>query len=573
MSQLERDASSSVVVQYRVNTPLYATRLVADYLCVPLDARLKASVLGAYQGLGRQMRFGLGTAAHAWPAVFLSVMVCAVLGSAVLVTLVGQASWLPSLIAAPSIPMLLFAIACYSFWFAIAGKVPNIYFKFFPATFSVSALLGVVFLLGSVIAACLVAVNWPIYGVVANTTKVTSHAFWSSNVLPVSAGLATLTTTFAGLAFDVMRRIVASASVSAVEESLAINENGGVSVVPLHRAVRFLAPGVVLGCMVWTAASIWIVFTLINLNRFVVAYTGATWYFSDPATCGCDQRDVGWCPALIALEIGLKHHLGSMALGALGLPLTVVKSAFAFLSRRLNPQYFDVDAMEVPPGVPDASNHATDTMARSLDALVDPIADVVDSTTTAVWTEIALQCHNLNGGIRSSRARLLCKGPRVMPSIASPYVGTAGIQSLTMACAAALGAYFMGFLLLTNVSDFDIRQLARDSGIRTTHKAFFDFTSPDSSRFVSSPAYAAGIGAVMAFLFVLMIAETVEVISDSMFYCYILESDGYGETYHGTRIGNVVDHPCNMRYAPAGVKQFLSEVLEVEEMEDNAYVN
>ena len=342
MSQLERDASSSVVVQYRVNTPLYATRLVADYLCVPLDARLKAAVLGAYQGLGRQMRFGLGTAAHAWPAIFLSVMVCAVLGSAVLVSLVGQASWLPSLLAAPSIPVLMFTIACYSFWFAIAGKVPNIYFKFFPATFSVSALLGVVFLFGSVIAACLVAVNWPIYGVVANTTKVTSHAFWSSNVLPVSSGLATLTATFAGLAFDVLRRIVASASVSAVEESLAINENGGVSVVPLHRAVRFLAPGVVLGCVVWIAASIWIVFTLINLNRFVVAYTGATWYFSDPATCGCDQRDVGWCPALIALEIGLKHHLGSMALGALGLPLTVVKSAFAFLSRRLNPQYFDV---------------------------------------------------------------------------------------------------------------------------------------------------------------------------------------------------------------------------------------
>ncbi|KAH0473138.1 MAG: uncharacterized protein KVP18_004725 [Porospora cf. gigantea A] len=131
----------------------------------------------------------------------------------------------------------------------------------------------------------------------------------------------------------------------------------------------------------------------------------------------------------------------------------------------------------------------------------------------------------------------------------------------------------MGFLLLTNVSDFDMRQLARDSGIRTTHKAFFDFTSPDSARFVSSPAYAAGIGAIVAFLCVLMIAETIEVISDSMFYCYILESDGYGETYHGTRIGNVVDHPCNMRYAPAGVKQFLSEVLEVEEMEDNAYVN
>lgn len=190
--------------------------------------------------------------------------------------------------------------------------------------------------------AAVVAANWSLYGIFSNAVKSAGSPLWYSNTFSVSVALAAIASTFTAFAFDVLRRIVASAPVSALEESLAINENGGVSVVPLHRSIHFFSFGIVFKVIVWTIFAKWTIALLICLNRFVVAYSGATWYFSDPAICGCRSRDVGWCPALIAVDVAMKFHLGTLAAAAVGLPLTLLRQLFAFATPRLNPQYFEI---------------------------------------------------------------------------------------------------------------------------------------------------------------------------------------------------------------------------------------
>lgn len=131
MSQLERDpaSGSSVVVQYRVHTPVYATRQIADYLCLPLDESLKSKVLGLHQGFRRQLIFGLGTSQNAWPAIVVAVVCCLIGGGAISALVLKNVPWVAPIIAAPAWPLVLLAAGSYALWFSAGVNVSSIYQK------------------------------------------------------------------------------------------------------------------------------------------------------------------------------------------------------------------------------------------------------------------------------------------------------------------------------------------------------------------------------------------------------------------------------------------------------------
>lgn len=232
---------------------------------------------------------------------------------------------------------------------------------------------------------------------------------------------------------------------------------------------------------------------------------------------------------------------------------------------------FHAEPTHVPPAIPDANVGFTDFVAQVCDGFIDSLAEVVDFTTSAIYTEVALQSYNLAAAARNARFRLLGQGPRAVPSLAAPYVGVGGILSVTLAGFLSSLAFLVSLVLLTGPSDFDIRQMARDSGVRAPARAFFDFTSPDSARFVSAPIYASFVAACVTFVGIYIVAEAYEVTTDSMFYCFILESDGYGDSYAHTRIGHAVEHPCNMRFAPEDVKTLLVQALDIEQEEEHVF--
>jgi len=180
--------------------------------------------------------------------------------------------------------------------------------------------------------------------------------------------------------------IISVVTPASPERVLALNPNGGIGILPLHRTLS-VSPGTSLASLSWLFVSFWFLELLLSLEKFIGVHAGILWYFSPLDYKKERQRIPGFSRAIMRSCIS---SLGSLiAISLIRCVMRPISLIFYGLSTRFQFTSHGTSCLD-----------ATESL-MSVD--VGPgafLRDMIDHNTNAVFAEMSFQGATLQQAIK-----------------------------------------------------------------------------------------------------------------------------------------------------------------------------
>eukprot|EP01071_Lankesteria_metandrocarpae_P002362 Lankesteria_metandrocarpae@DN2273_c0_g1_i2.p1 len=134
-----------------------------------------------------------------------------------------------------------------------------------------------------------------------------------------------------------------------------------------------LSLGATIFLIFWTLFAWWVLELLKTLTQFASCYAATIWYFAPPE--GGEEKEMGWCPALVAFSLGITNHLGTFVLGSLVMWVTSTVRALGTWTSSKNDESADTYIL---------------VMQSVFGRFKEPIRKIVDHLTPAGFVETAI---------------------------------------------------------------------------------------------------------------------------------------------------------------------------------------
>ncbi|OEH80165.1 hypothetical protein cyc_00245 [Cyclospora cayetanensis] len=480
---VDTSKTSAMTVEFLLLSPAYASTLMADAYCIPLDPSLRSQLAPALNSTFRQLQLAIGSFFCAGGSVF-GYLVLAVIFSL---------AFAASVRAAPGFVLGGAAVSTIALAFISGGSLIKSGFNgvldqdkgsFYSFDYTLAMIVGFVLLfIGCFLCAALfvarraIAASLRVMECIAEAMSDMQQIF----IAPLSFSAGTIVWVLIWLWSYLY--IASAGSVGATEIPMGLEQNGDVGILPLHREfvwdVRFMFFG-----FVWWICFFWVLEALLAFSHFAVSYSATVWYFSPPE--GADERDVGWFPPLVAMGLGFIHHLGSFAVGGLVMGATRgIRLLFPWTASK------HLAGTEDSPVV--------QSLRDSFGSIMSPLTFIVDRFTSSGYIEMSISSKPFFPAMDKSYARLA--------QARSPATLLHGIVST----ASAVGSLFISLL---------IGAMAY-STLTATEK----YSSITSASFVAAPLCVSLFTALCAFFIALHFMSVWDIVSDTFMYCFLVEAD------------------------------------------------
>ncbi|KFG56706.1 plasma-membrane choline transporter [Toxoplasma gondii RUB] len=503
--------SSSITVQFALQSPAYAATLMAGAYCVPLDTSLRQQMGAVLNSHFRQIQVALGSFRAAWGCVFGYTILAAFFAAALAFLLRLSPGVVLGATAVWTICLAVVAGASLVST-GLSGVLDPDKGNFYALDYSWALLVGILLVAAGGLLGLLLFVARRAVGNAVRLLECAGEAVFDMLQIflaPVIFGaIASLWTSFW---IEGYLYIVSAGTVDKTQVTSGIDPNGDVDVLPLHRSLVWDARFILFG-LGWWVALFWVVEILSAFCQFVIAYSATVWYFSPPE--GAEERDVGWYPPLVALGLGAKHHLGSFVVGGLVLGITrPLRLFFAWASSK------------------SLALHRHSPVVQSLTdcfrSVMQPITFVVDRFTSSGFIEMSISSRAFFPAMDKSCSRILNSR-----SPASYFHGLASICSLIGTSAVSLTVSFMCYQTLTGT------------------EKFASLTSPN---FVAAPL---GVSLFVAFISAVIASQYMAIwdtVADTFMYCFLVES---------VQPPVVDENPITKVHAPACLRELLLDAQQ-----------
>eukprot|EP01068_Selenidium_serpulae_P018393 Selendium_serpulae@DN6454_c2_g1_i1.p1 len=515
-TQLDPKHGSAVVMEFRVQTPVYATRLVANSFCVPADAALARQLTPILASRSSQLSMALGGVASAWPVIVMFVGLGYALTVLMWVVMIRATAML-----AVALSVAGAVVGCVmgggyivaTGMFAVGGAEElRIVKSLYSMNYLWSIIVGVAVIgVGAAVGALAVASGRKLL-TAAKTLEVTAVPLCDISSIFIPSAIATgVGVLFLSLWTFVLLKIAGRFGLAFEPVVMPLDRNGDFVAMPLHREMVFTGAGAV--CLLY-----WLLLLFVAVEYvwafldFIVCYSSTVWYFSPPE--GADERDVGWFPSLVAVKLGLLHHSGSFALGGVVMGATRPLRVAAQLVSASGARRILGDAFEERMG-------GVAALAKALSDQLSPTGFVEMSiSSTPFWISM---------GAAAQRLLISAHPPTRLCGLTS-FVTRSWllfVAALTAACSCA------------------------------TLRSLTVFSSVGSPTFVSSPLLVAGLVGLFSAVLASHVTGVWAAAADAMLYCFLVESTG--------PTGQMDDNPMSKIHAPGQLKELIVDAIEERE--------
>lgn len=512
-SQVERSpkGTSAVLLEYTVNSPVYASTPFAGRLCIPSDPSL-AAVLGRIL-LGEPLcmfREHVGSIAMAKGPLFVSVVIAWALS--------GLASFsiksFPRLVIPLAIVAAMSASLCFGVIVLFAGTTTPAEVARRHTAAAITSPLETIgsFLVGLCLLGCGVAglplllyMRREALRAATRVLEATSDIVWARGPVGSPLLLSTLTFIFGWFWLGVLFLLCGSSTSSWTPVPLSLSRNGGVEFLPIDRTDR-LPLWVAVALLAWGAAGFWVAEYLLAAAKFAAAYAGTMWYFTTNAPLQGNGAAAlsPFQPGCVASWIALVNHAGSLAIAGLGYGLSRPCRTVASWIR---PRYLTWGYESV--------------LRQGFDRLTDILS-------TGGFVEMAVASTSLRTSMRTSAKRTARRD-----SVTCRLLDTAGLGTA-----------------LTTLSIVLVSGLMIYSVLVRNH----DYSQPSSTSYVPAPLFVTLVQMTFAAAVIAPVLDSWGVLSDALLYCYVME--GGDEDAEVTN-----DDPTYKVHAPLPLRDLISEEL------------
>jgi len=505
VTKQHKDLPSKVVVEFEVATAVYATDVIANAYCIPLDPKLKAQ-FRRHVVRSSQLSFAISSITAAWPlilsrstiALFLGVLSTIAVRQLPIVTVVGSS-------LASGVVMIVCGATCL-FWSQRVPQHQQLLSSMFSANDAWMIVFGVILLGFGVLTLFNFSKSHGERSRACRALDFCGAVFADMPNLIAAPVLIALVMFFVAWSWIVIFvHVCGLSAVTTIPDSLA----DGDLMASLHRMTVFPASGF-FSVMVWLAFLFWTLQMLQSLSQFSVCYAAPVWYFAPPE--GCDEKNVGWCPGLIGCNMALTHHFGSLAVGGFSMGMTAPVRAFAGWAAQKNEYCYDeIDMFWSTVMAP------VKGMARS----------IVDFFSVAGFVEIAISSNHFSDAMSTSSRRL---GVPSSPSARLFGCLDNTMRNLTIALALPIA----------------MSTYATVAGPL--------YTAPVSAHFTAFPAFIAFITFVLSYSYVRLFTCMWSCLCDALFYSYLLESSASN--------GDVDENPNDKMHATQFQRTLIMEIMQ-----------
>ncbi|KAL8447531.1 hypothetical protein Emed_004319 [Eimeria media] len=508
---VDSSKTSALTVEFVLLSPAYASTLMADAYCIPVDSSLLSQIAPALNGTFRQMQLAVGSFVCAGGTVF-GYLLLAVVFSLVFAASIRISPGLVLGAAAASSILLSFVAGGSLIKSGFRGVFDQAKGSFYSLDYTWAMFFGLALL---AIGCFLTTALFVARRAIATSLRVmecTAEALGDMQqifIAPLSFSAAMIV--WVGLWMWAYVYIASAGSVGATEIPMGLEQNGDIGILPLHRDFVWDARFIFFGA-VWWFAFFWVLEAITAFSHFVVAYTATVWYFSPPE--GADERDVGWFPPLVAMGLGSIHHTGSFAVGGLVMGFTrPIRLLFSWAASK------HLASTEASPVV--------HNLRDSLRSIMSPLTFIVDRFTSSGYIEMSISSKPFFPAMDKSHARLA--------QARSPATYLHG----TVAPASAIGSLFVSLLI--------------GLMIYTTLTATEKYSSITSASFVAAPLCVSVFTAFAAFMIAMHFMSVWEIVADTFMYCFLVES---------IQPPVVDENPLTKVHAPACLRELLLDAQQ-----------
>ncbi|CDI85073.1 hypothetical protein, conserved [Eimeria praecox] len=371
-TSIDGSKTSVVTAEYLLLSPAYASTLMADAYCIPLDPSLRSQLVPVLNNTFRQLQFAIGSFVNSWGCVF-GYLLLAVFFSIIFSASIRLSPGLLFGSAAAGSIGLAFLAGGVLIKSGFSGVLDQDKGNFYSLDYALAMFVGFALLaIGCFLLAALFVARRAI-ATALRVMECTAQALGDMQqvfLTPLFFSAATIV--WVGLWLWAYVYMVSAGRVGATEIPMGLDQNGDIGILPLHREfvwdVRFMFFGVL-----WWLALFWVVEALMAFAHFVISYTATVWYFSPPE--GADERDVGWFPPLVAIGLGSIHHLGSFAVGGLVMGVTrPIRLLFPWAATKHLASTEDLPVVQ--------------SLRSSFRSIMSPLSFIVDRFTSSGYIEV-----------------------------------------------------------------------------------------------------------------------------------------------------------------------------------------
>ncbi|PFH33872.1 hypothetical protein BESB_080880 [Besnoitia besnoiti] len=409
-TETDPSRSSAITVQFALQSPAYATTLMAGAYCVPLDTSLRTQIGTILNSHFRQVQVALGSFRSAWWCV-AGYTILAALFAAGFSILLRLSPGVVLGVAAVWALCLSAVAGGYLVANGLSGVLDPDKGNFYSLDYSWALFVGAVLIAAG---ACMGLILFAARRAVGNAVRLLECAgeaiFDMMQIFLAPIVFGALSSLWMWFWIESYLYIVSAGTVDKTPITTSLDSNGDVDVLPLHRHV------------VWDA-------------RFILF--GIFWHgLVLLAPEGAEERDVGWYPPLVAMGLGATYHLGSFAVGGLVLGLTrPLRILFAWASSKNLALYRHSPVVQ--------------NLTECFRSVIQPITFVVDRFTSSGFIEMSISSKPFFPAMDKSCSRILNSR-----SPASFLHGGANICSIIGTSAVSLTVSFMCYQTLTGTEKY-----------------------------------------------------------------------------------------------------------------------
>eukprot|EP00923_Selenidium_pygospionis_P013639 GHVN01023575.1.p1 GENE.GHVN01023575.1~~GHVN01023575.1.p1 ORF type:complete len:682 (+),score=103.96 GHVN01023575.1:269-2314(+) len=413
-AQTHEGHGSALMMEFRVQSPVYASTPIGNSLCFPVNPILRSQLTPHLTSMASQFRLAIGGFASSW-LLCVSVVIFGFCITVVLWVVTGR------------------IIAPLSVWVAVGGSAVSCVITggyllscgvgsgeeevrmLYSLNYYMSIIVGTAFICAGIGCAVLSVLSFKTLKSASSLLDATSCPL---NDVP-SIFLPALVLAACGLVFMlfwgfVMLKIAGMGKLSFEPEILLpLEPNGDFIVTPLHRDLVFTP-------LAFFCSLYWIAFLITTLQcgmsflHFVLSYTGTVWYFSPPE--GCDERDVGVFPSKVAVTLGLWHHIGSFALGGVLMWISSPSRLLANWVRRVNGNEEGIVKRE---GMGQEETKSDESSLKSFAQSLTPAGYIEMSISSTDFMESMKIAANRLSASRSSPTAFMCDSADLITSLST----------------------------------------------------------------------------------------------------------------------------------------------------------